>query len=243
MLFLLYHELRDGDSRYTYAASSNLFRRHLELYTAARADPALIWPEVTFDDGHISNHTIAAPLLAFYGIKAHFFITSGWTGIKPGYMGWAELRDLGQAGHVIGAHGWSHALLTHCNDRELEMELVQSRRTLEDKLGVPVTTMSLPGGRANARVFAACARAGYSRVFTSIPHAEASLSPHPGRLNILGEMQPEWLEKLLDPGTGILASLERKQRIKDAAKSLLGDRLYEKLWAVVNRHEPEDITA
>jgi peptidoglycan/xylan/chitin deacetylase (PgdA/CDA1 family) len=241
-LYLLYHELRSGGSRYSYVTGIEAFERHVALFVKLRAAAGSgLRPEITFDDGHMSNHDLAAPLLASRGMTAHFFITVGWTGIRPGYMDWPQLRALNSAGHTIGAHGWSHKLLTHCTDREMETELMQSRKTLEDKLGAPVTTMSLPGGRANARVLAACADAGYVRVFTSVPSAVTAPETFtPGRLNILGDMQPEWLATVLDPETGTLASLERRQRTKDRVKSLLGDRLYEKLWALVNRREPED---
>ena len=240
-LFFLYHELRAGRSEYSYVVQAEQFRQHLALFASLRhSTKYLLWPEITFDDGHISNHDIAAPLLAPHGIAAHFFITAGWAGTRPGYMGWEQLRALANAGHIIGAHGWSHALLTRCSDEELQGELSRSRMALEDKLGAPVTTMSLPGGRQNARVLAACSAAGYLQVFTSMP----SPAPFPlgrivGRLNILASMQTEWLAQVLDPSTAILASMERKQRIKDMAKALLGDRLYEKLWSVVNRSEQE----
>ena len=111
-----------------------------------------MWPEVTFDDGHISNFEFALPILQSRAIRAWFFITVGWTGRRPGYMGWNELRKLHQAGHVIGAHGWTHTLLTHCSARRLHSELVDARLTLEDKLGASVTSMSLPGGRYNRHV-------------------------------------------------------------------------------------------
>jgi hypothetical protein len=60
-----------------------------------------------------------------------------------------------------------------------------------------------------------------------------------GRLNIRGDAQLEWLEKLLDPSSGMLAGLQRKDKIKAAAKRLLGDRLYARLWALANRQYSE----
>jgi len=244
-LHLLYHKLRGEPAAYSYVTSTALFQQHLDICLQARqAEGSRLWPEITFDDGHLSNHDLAAPALESRHMTAQFFITAGWTGAKPGYMGWPELRALHASGHRIGAHGWSHTLLTHCNHRELEMELVRPRLVLEDKLGGAITTMSLPGGRANARVLAACRKAGYSRVFTSIPKAQAEpLGEIIGRLNVLGEVQPEWLAKVLDPASGMLAALERRQHIKDLAKSLLGDRLYGRVWSMVNRHEPEDTAA
>jgi hypothetical protein len=60
-----------------------------------------------------------------------------------------------------------------------------------------------------------------------------------GRLNIRGDMTQDRLRKLLQPGNRKLASMERQYRIKAVAKTLLGDRLYEKVWAVLNRKEPD----
>ena len=239
-LFLLYHEVRPGESRYSYAIESGTFERHVELFAQMReAESCGLWPEVTFDDGHRSNYEIAAPILQARGLTARFFITAGWTGTKTGYMGWAELRSLHEAGHTIGAHGWTHKLLTHCGDRELQTELCKSRLTLEDKLGASVPTMSLPGGRSNRRVLAACAAAGYVQVYTSVPRVESlPLGATVGRLNILGTMQPEWIAKLFDPDGRVLSELGRRYRMKEAAKKLLGDRLYARLWAMVNRREP-----
>jgi peptidoglycan/xylan/chitin deacetylase (PgdA/CDA1 family) len=217
------------------------FEKQVRLFQKLRENGlATLWPEVTFDDGHLSNFEFALPILEAYALKALFFITVGWTSRRAGYMGWQQLRALHQAGQQIGAHGWTHTLLTRCSPRRLHSELVDARLTLEDKLGTAITAMSLPGGRYNQRVLTACREAGYKQIFTSVPKAE----PEPigltvGRLNIRGDMSLEWISNLFQPGSKTLHSLERQYRMKAAAKSLLGDRLYQKLWAIFNRQEPE----
>jgi peptidoglycan/xylan/chitin deacetylase (PgdA/CDA1 family) len=240
-LYLLYHELRPSKSRYSYVVDCGDFERQIELYAQLQqtADCSLR-PEVTFDDGHISNYEYALPMLQRQRLKARFFITVGWTSQRPGYMDWSHLRALNEAGQQIGAHGWTHKLLTHCTDQELQTELNDARFTLEDKLGTSITTMSLPGGRFDARILNACRNAGYTEVFSSIPRREP-LPPGPliGRLNIRGDMTIAWIADLLRPGSSTLAKLERQDRIKSAAKSMLGDTLYAKLWAMLNRQEPE----
>jgi hypothetical protein len=240
-LHLLYHELRAGVSRYSYVVETELFERHLDLFAQLRAAKGCdLWPELTFDDGHISNYDLAAPLLQAKGLNAQFFITVGWTGTKSGYMGWNELRALHEAGFSIGAHGWTHILLTHCNEQKLQDELKKSRLTLEDRLGSSIAAISLPGGRYNRRVLAACAKAGYTQIYTSEPKIE-SIPPGTtiGRVNILGNMQPEWIEKLFTPESVLLSKLQRKYRIKSAAKKMLGDGLYNRIWGLVNHREPE----
>jgi Polysaccharide deacetylase len=240
-LYLLYHELRPVRSDYSYVVETGEFEKQVDLFLKLRENggPGL-WPEVTFDDGHISNFEFALPILQSRAIRAWFFITVGWTGRRPSYMGWQELRALHQAGQVIGAHGWTHTLLTHCSARGLHSELVDARLTLEDKLGTSITTMSLPGGRYNRHVLTACREAGYTQIFTSVPKAESDPAAQTiGRLNVRGDMSLEWISKLFQPGSKVLSGLERQYRIKATAKSLLGDRLYEKLWAILNRKEPD----
>jgi len=237
-LLLLYHEVRDSSSEYSYVTDAAMFRRHALFFSELQRGGDSLYPELTFDDGHVSNLEIAAPILALHELKARFFITAGWTGRRPGFMDRSELQELAAAGHVIGAHGWSHKLLTHCSDAELETELKRAKLTLEDGLGCKVETVSLPGGRADARVLEACRRYGYTQIFTSEPKAEKlPLGESVGRFNVRGDMQPEWLAELLRPQSGVLRGLERQYRLKSLAQGLLGDTLYAKLWALKNKKE------
>ena len=104
-LHLLYHELRAAPAAYSYVTSTTLFQQHVDLYAQLVASASPLAPVITFDDGHVSNLTLAAPILAARSLTAHFFITVGWTATRPGYMDFAQLRELHHAGHTIGAHG------------------------------------------------------------------------------------------------------------------------------------------
>jgi peptidoglycan/xylan/chitin deacetylase (PgdA/CDA1 family) len=242
-LYLLYHELGDEQCDYSYAVASSAFADQLDLFARLQKGTGLR-PELTFDDGHRSNYEVALPLLCARDMKAHFFITAGWTGVRSRYMGWSELRALRDAGQRIGAHGWSHALLTHCNAAQLHEELCSARSLLQDKLGADVTTISLPGGRFNRRVLAACRDAGYTQVYTSVPRAEVfPLGATVGRLNVRRDMELAWIAKLLAPGSGVLQWLRFESKLKDVAKMVLRDDLYASLWARVNRkgRETDDV--
>ena len=101
--------------------------------------------------------------------------------------------------------------------------------------------MSLPGGRFNAHVLRACRAAGYSEVFTSAPrttnteHPKATL----GRVNVRAGTSVASLAALLRPSTGVLVKQQRISALKTGAKALLGDRLYARLWGLVNHEEQE----
>ena len=249
-LCLLYHELVAEGSAYAYAMTTAEFARQVGLVRRLQTgDGAGLMPELTFDDGHVSNLSEALPVLERAGVRARFFITAGWTGARAEYMDWPALRELATAGHEIGAHGMTHTLLTHCDAAGLERELGGARKVLEDGLGQAVTTMSLPGGRYDGRVMEGCRAAGYQLVFTSeprvwVPAASSGVGPERvGRLNIRGDATVAWIERLLDPATGMLARLECVDRVKGAAKRVLGDALYRRLWSVVNRADGSEADA
>jgi hypothetical protein len=246
-LHLLYHELRPIPTSYTYVLDSSEFDSHCELFARLRASAGeALRPEVTFDDGHRSGCEIALPILHRHGINALFFLTVGWIGQHPDYMSWEQVRALRDYGQTIGAHGWTHSLLTHCSPLELHRELAGARMRLEDELSAPVTLMSLPGGRSNHRVLEACWNAGYTEVFTSCPRAEPAVLPSRstvGRLNVRSSMTSDFLEQVLRPESGLLAKLERQENLKSTTRSLLGDKLYAKLWALLNRKEAQSDAA
>lgn len=123
---------------------------------------------ITFDDGHISNYTRAFPILKRYGYKAYFFITTDWIG-KDYYMTEDMIRELHDAGMIIGSHGKTHRYLSDINSKEVEHEIVESKLVLENILQSKISSFSLPGGRDNKKVLALIKKRGFSQIFNSIP--------------------------------------------------------------------------
>jgi peptidoglycan/xylan/chitin deacetylase (PgdA/CDA1 family) len=130
---------------------------------------------VTFDDGFRSVLR-AKPILDEVGFPATVFavtsfVESGeplrWPGLERSEesLGWPELELLREAGWEVGSHTVSHRLLPDLDDADLERELVDSRATIERRLG-SCKTLAYPYGRADERTAAAAARAGYRAAFT-----------------------------------------------------------------------------
>jgi len=116
---------------------------------------------VTFDDGEGSVSQHAFPVLAELGVPATVFVVSASVG-DPGLLGWDELAELARAGWEVGSHTVCHARLPELDDVALDAELRDSRRTIEDMLGLPCRSIAYPYGASDQRVRSAAARAGYT---------------------------------------------------------------------------------
>src|SRR5262249_9720543 len=127
----------------------------------------------------------------------------------------------------------SHRFLTQCRDLDLERELVRSKKTIEDRLGVSVEALSAPGGRWDHRVLRACARAGYKCLYVSDPWGHAARREGielRGRLMVRRKMSALRLRKLLSGSPGYHLVSHTQYRLKESFRRLVGDRVYHRLW-------------
>jgi polysaccharide deacetylase family protein (PEP-CTERM system associated) len=67
-------------------------------------------------------------------IKATFFVL-GWVAERFPHL----VREIAEAGHEIGSHGYSHKLIYNQTPEEFREETLRSKQFLEDTIGAPVT--------------------------------------------------------------------------------------------------------
>jgi len=228
-----YHLVLPEHSRYTYSSTTSEFDSHLALICSAASRPADC--SLTFDDAHVSQFRFAFPLLQQYRLRACFFAIAGWIGRRPDYMHWHQLRQLVSSGHQVQSHSFSHVALTRCSDAELRSELANSRSELEQRLGAAVNAISIPFGRWDLRVIDACARAGYSQVFTSDPSAPRRV----GGVAVLGRFMVrrtttlDQLKKVLSADGHTLRWLRARHQCKLLLRASIGERAYDGLWGIL----------
>ena len=80
-------------------------------------------------------------------------------------MNWDQLRELVDRGVEVGSHSLTHPHLTQLSSFELERELTESRRRLEDELSRPCRFIAYPYGEEDPRVRVAARTAGYEAAF------------------------------------------------------------------------------
>ncbi len=226
---LAYHEVMP-ESNYAYCVTSEAFAQQMRLLQVARSEGHET--QITFDDGEQSQQLNAAPLLADYGFHATYFVTPGLIGTAGKFLSWAQLAELRDAGHAIHSHGWSHVFLTSCKDAELAHELSASRQFLEQKLGAPVDSISIPGGRWDRRVLRACGEAGYRKVFVSEPWIDREVEGvHVvGRFMVKKTTTLDELRRIVQRDRKKLWTLKTRAQVRKGLVSLVGDERYHRLW-------------
>jgi peptidoglycan/xylan/chitin deacetylase (PgdA/CDA1 family) len=145
---------------------------------------------LTFDDGYLDAYSAALPILQRHGYPATFYIVSGFVG-QPGYMGWAEIRALRDAGMEIGAHSISHPDLTSLGLEDLRTQVGASGAAIAAELGQPVQSFCYPGGRFSPTVAAVVSEAGFSSATTTSPDGPQGDPFALPRLRISGGLSQE----------------------------------------------------
>jgi peptidoglycan/xylan/chitin deacetylase (PgdA/CDA1 family) len=120
---------------------------------------------ITFDDGNISDVSLALPALLRRNMDAAFFIIAGRTG-QSGSLDTANIRTLAKAGMIVGSHGVSHRPWRVLSTQELHQELTSAQETIAAAAGKPVDQVACPLGSYDRRVLNAVRSHGYSRVYT-----------------------------------------------------------------------------
>ncbi|MDP8228770.1 MAG: polysaccharide deacetylase family protein [Candidatus Electryoneaceae bacterium] len=134
---------------------------------------------LVFDDGYECIYRYAFPILKSLGFRAVVFMPSDYIGRwnewdyhfggrRFKHLDWDMLSEMVAAGWMIGSHSVSHCDLTGLDDEHLMFELTDSRRSLEDRLGIAVDWTAFPFGRYDRRVLDAAQNTGYTGAMVSV---------------------------------------------------------------------------
>jgi peptidoglycan/xylan/chitin deacetylase (PgdA/CDA1 family) len=150
---------------------------------------------LSFDNGYQSQYSNALPVLRRLGWVGDENIQL--TGLPPSQGGLSEsqVRGLVAAGWELDTQGVSHADLIALNATQLAEQVASSRRTIQQRYGVPVNWFCYPSGHYNASVIAAVKSAGYTGSTTVVPGwAGPESDPYRlPRLRVLGGTNPQSL--------------------------------------------------
>lgn len=125
---------------------------------------------LTFDDAYVDFTANALPALREHGFGATLFVPAGqlskhnsWDHPAPrkDIMSPEAVREVAAAGVEIGSHGMYHVDLREASDKELAVEIEESRAALRELTGQEVAGFCYPFGRAGEREVTRTKAAGY----------------------------------------------------------------------------------
>ena len=122
---------------------------------------------IAFDDGFRGVYENRARFVE-WGVKPTIFLATTLVG-KPGYMTADEIRELQELGFVFQCHTVSHTNLQKFAGDDLRRQVEDSKRELSEMLGREVDEICFPQGYYSDTVVAACRKAGYKKMYTSVP--------------------------------------------------------------------------
>jgi peptidoglycan/xylan/chitin deacetylase (PgdA/CDA1 family) len=195
---------------------------------------------LSVDDGYRSGWSVGGPIFNRYGFKAVYFIITDQVGASKNFLNWDDLQDILAHGFEVQSHTMDHTNLGKPvsfkipvgSDENLEedtgsrvtkyempidyhtrlrSELEGSRKVLEEKLGITITTLAYPFGAYNPVVQSYAQASGYQLILTVS-----------GGLNLPGD-DPLRARRIILVGHPTLASFIRRvteKRLKAIASGI-----------------------
>ena len=170
---------------------------HLRTGVPLPAKPVLL----SFDDGYGGHYEYVYPLLKKYNFPAIFSVyvkkMEGKTARSS--LTWEQLQEMATSPLVtIASHSVNHPRdLRQLSEEELSSEVIDSKRILQERLGIPINYFTYPEGKLDERVRARVIAAGYQMAFSMDDADEKFVGDSPDLFTIgrfgqsrLGEIAP-----------------------------------------------------
>lgn len=121
---------------------------------------------ITIDDAYLSVYERAWPILREAGLPFTLFVATDPVDRSiPGYMTWAQIAELKDAGVEIGSQAITHPHMPTQPVARIESELVGSADRLESRLGARPALFAYPYGETSLAIMERAREAGYRAAF------------------------------------------------------------------------------
>lgn len=110
-------------------AADDLIVRIGEIEQATMSRAAVV---MDFDDATTPQYEQAFPIMELYGLKGTLGVITSFVG-EPGYMTWAQIREMSDAGWAIVSHSHNHLPYASMEAAAAEADLILSSEIMRDE--------------------------------------------------------------------------------------------------------------
>ncbi|MBR6537175.1 MAG: polysaccharide deacetylase family protein [Lachnospiraceae bacterium] len=137
---------------------------------------------LTFDCGYENGFTPSIlDTLAEKDVKVMFFVTKDFIVKNPAYV--KRMKD---EGHLVGNHTVRHLSSPDLTPEELEAELHEVARVMEEQTGYPIDPFFRPPmGEYSERTLKVTQDMGYASIFWSIAYYDYDVNDQPGKAYVV----------------------------------------------------------
>lgn len=124
---------------------------------------------ITFDDGFHNTYSNMLEITSRLKVPVIIYLPTDYIGSDPGeldygviyerfaprntkllrFLNWDQCREMLDHMVTFGSHTKAHPLLSSLNESEIEFELTESKRIIEEKLGADCFHFAIPRGRTD----------------------------------------------------------------------------------------------
>jgi peptidoglycan/xylan/chitin deacetylase (PgdA/CDA1 family) len=120
---------------------------------------------LTFDDTDEDQYTVAWPEMKKYGFKGVFFVMTVSLNRLPHYMTKEQVKELFDAGNVIGSHTWDHHNVRKYQGNDWAIQIDKPTKQLEAITGKPIRYFAYPFGLWNREALPELRKRGFIAAF------------------------------------------------------------------------------
>jgi len=177
---LTYHSINDSNHKLTsqlYQLSIDNFKKQINYlnnnnFTSTNISNIFDKKNhytITFDDGYDDLYQICLKLLNVQNINCLIFLCPIFVKSKKrGYLSISQIEELSQYKNIeFGSHSYSHKNLQKLTLKDLEFEILDSKKWLEDNLNLPIRTFAYPFGKYDDRSLKILKSSDYNHAFNT----------------------------------------------------------------------------